>query len=858
MIMKDVKHILFFILCLYSVLTEAQLPKSNFMLNIDETGTTRNYVARDSIRLKTGFHYKALTGYSFRGSINTSVIINTIVQNPVPGVTPNPGNDAPYTPGGTYGNDAVQSVMGIPDMAKTTNHPDNSMKVSTYPVLWLKTVPLTNNLNGYYHWKDLTGNNEKVAKYSPAGIGSGDEYLITREKVRTYNFNPAMDITYDNVSKEILVKNTNLSQTTIIGVWGAKQDYEVADQFMFALNGKENKSILFNKSIVLQTDTHVDNLPFGNDTLRNFAYSNNTVEGADVNKFKEKTLRVGTYYRAGQPDTSPWGEELQAVISMGGRFDTANINNTSRFKPEWHNMDFFRGSVPELLVFDRQLSPSEIRKYETYLAIKYGLTLDKSYLSVRDSVLWNREENTPFNNRITGYGREDALGLYQKTAGTSYEEGPFSNLAAENDFYDSGDSYKQSSANKLLIMGTEPGNSMFDGRFVVFGDNNDSINTTDSIVPGMAILKRRWLVTSNFNQQPGTTLNWNVDQGITFGPENNYKREITKSAGQSALSAVTTVGLKGPDGYFGWKTGQIPGPLTVKFGTQTAGLTPNSYDYGYKIDSDGQVYCIKKGIVGDTTVFTVENGQHIEIEKCGQLIYLKSNGVRYKNTEFVIDDSHKDQHFYGALSLGPNNSGIVLSDFRHGGFTDTGNRIELSYKTGKAFVFTPYRNRENTYILINRNGETEFTEASEMYPCSDPDEARSKIIFNNIFWNCNNESDKVMFTFGYKIPVDSHVNKRPRTDDTEPEADLVRNDSLLVYYKNPRELSQVTLRIETSEPSPVAIEVYDISGRMIYRNNLLESSDIRYMDIDLLSSGVFVIKVTTNKKKYFQKVISKT
>lgn len=857
MIMKDVKHILFFILCFYSVLSEAQLPKSNFMLNIDETGTTRNYVARDSIRLKTGFHYKALTGYSFRGSINTSVIINTIVQNPVPGVTPNPGIDAPYTPGSSYGNDAVQSVMGIPDMAKTTNHPDNSMKVSTYPVLWLKTVPLTNNLNGYYHWKDLTGNTEKVVKYSPAGTGSGDEYLITREKVRTYNFNPAMDITYDSVSKEILVKNTNLSQTTIIGVWGAKQDYEEPDQYMFALNGKENKSILFNKSIVLQADTFAGNLPFGNDTLRNFLYSNKPVEGADVNKFKEKALRVGTYYRAGQPDTSPWGEKLQAVISMGGRFDTANINNTSRFKPEWHNMDFFRGSVPELLVFDRQLSSTEIRKYETYLAIKYGLTLDKSYLSVRDSVLWNREENTLFNNRITGYGREDALGLYQKTAGTSYEEGPFSDLAAENDFYDSGDSYKQSSANKLLVMGTEPGNSMSDGRFVIFGDNNDSINKTDS-VPGMVILKRRWLVTSNFNQQPGGTLNWKVDQGITFGTENNFKREITKSAGQSALFAVTTDSLKGTDGYFGWKAGQIPGPLTVKFGTQTGGLTPNSYDYGYKIDNSGQVYCIQKGIVHDTAVFAVDSGQHIEIEKCGQLIYLKSNGVRYKNTEFVIDDNHKDQKFYGALSLGPNNSGIVLSDFRHGGFTDTGNRIELSYKTGKAFVFTPYRYRENTYILINRNGETEFTEASEMYPCSDPDEARSKIIFNNIFWNCNNESDKVMFTFGYRIPVSSQVNKRPRTDDTEPKADLVKNDSLLVYYKNPRELSQVTLRIETSELSPVAIEVYDISGRIIYRNNLLESSDIRYIDIDLPSSGVFVIKVTTNKKKYFQKVISKT
>ena len=47
---------------------------------------------------------------------------------------------------------------------------------------------------------------------------------------------------------------------------------------------------------------------------------------------------------------------------------------------------------PELLVYNRILTPGERRKAESYLAMKYGVTLNDSYLDGDGNLVWDRDD----------------------------------------------------------------------------------------------------------------------------------------------------------------------------------------------------------------------------------------------------------------------------------------------------------------------------------------------------------------------------------------------------------------------------------------------------------------------------------
>jgi Secretion system C-terminal sorting domain len=76
------------------------------------------------------------------------------------------------------------------------------------------------------------------------------------------------------------------------------------------------------------------------------------------------------------------------------------------------------GTAPELvsefILFEKILNEREIARTETYLALKYGITLEKNYVNTKGETLWNRQEDKLFSNNIAGVGRDDASTLYQK------------------------------------------------------------------------------------------------------------------------------------------------------------------------------------------------------------------------------------------------------------------------------------------------------------------------------------------------------------------------------------------------------------------------------------------------------------
>jgi hypothetical protein len=88
--------------------------------------------------------------------------------------------------------------------------------------------------------------------------------------------------------------------------------------------------------------------------------------------------------------------------------------------------EFWKGRIPEFIVYDRDLTDAEMAKVNTYLAIKYGVTLGQgngfvgkngnnyNYVKGDGSVIWDATANSAYNRDITGIGKDDCQGLLQK------------------------------------------------------------------------------------------------------------------------------------------------------------------------------------------------------------------------------------------------------------------------------------------------------------------------------------------------------------------------------------------------------------------------------------------------------------
>lgn len=87
-----------------------------------------------------------------------------------------------------------------------------------------------------------------------------------------------------------------------------------------------------------------------------------------------------------------------------------------------YNTNYKTGNFAEAMTFDRMLTEAERRKVESYLGIKYGITLHPftgaqgDYVSSAGTVFWDSQTNTAYHNRIVGLGRDDISGLNQKQA----------------------------------------------------------------------------------------------------------------------------------------------------------------------------------------------------------------------------------------------------------------------------------------------------------------------------------------------------------------------------------------------------------------------------------------------------------
>ncbi len=156
----------------------------------------------------------------------------------------------------------------------------------------------------------------------------------------------------------------------------------------------------------------------------------------------------------------------------------------------------------EVLYFDKAFTEADHQQMQTYLSLKYGITLlnINNYVATNGTKLWHSEANPKTNQHIIGLGRNDNFSLLQKESVNSLDN--FLTLSTPYDIEDAA--------------------------FVLVGDNDGALTFSPNGTE--FILNREWLVQSHTGSTPITQLRFDVSQIADFDSSQAYSLVINRNS----------------------------------------------------------------------------------------------------------------------------------------------------------------------------------------------------------------------------------------------------------------------------------------------------------------------------------------
>lgn len=164
----------------------------------------------------------------------------------------------------------------------------------------------------------------------------------------------------------------------------------------------------------------------------------------------------------------------------------------------------FEGLFPEYISFDRALTDNERNRVESYLALKYGITLDKnrSYKNSKNKIFWDKQNNDLFGNNIFGIGRDDISGLNQLQCESAHNRDYLVAAVVQIDSTNAAVQNKQGIANN---------------DFLVFGDTGDQ-GLAAKNEQNLQLLKKVWLAQVDGESIRDTPIHFRLDLNNEFQP----------------------------------------------------------------------------------------------------------------------------------------------------------------------------------------------------------------------------------------------------------------------------------------------------------------------------------------------------
>ncbi len=611
---------------------------------------------------------------------------------------------------------------------------------------WFKAAPVSGNLQGRYQWLDFSG--DSVVQYAQNRVSGSYVFTQDRTLLKSLNFNPALDFSKGDTPKWSELRRSSLIQGTIIGVF-APYTFSTEGVVYGVASGDGGGSLVTSDRIVRPGS--IEPLDYGDTHGEDLLYTGK--DSIPENIFKEHATKVLTYYRAANPNTSVWGGP-GGTLTIGGAYSPTDGHFNGPFDTSNFDNKGFEGYSPELLVYNRILTPGERRKAESYLAMKYGVTLNDSYLDGDGNLVWDRDDAGVYHNRVTAISRNKAGDFLQPMSATSYEEGPLYTSLPENDSYHKSNSYGLPSEAHLLVMGREYGNPMPDKLSLFWGDDGGALDTYTSPNDTLwHIMNRTWLVKPNMPTVADTTAARWTGTGMTVTPEGflDVISQDENNAGKALTPELT-------DG-----TGLIEFSCPSSHPTFDVGFSKSGDSgctYGFRIGSDGSVKAIANGEAATANVTTDVSGADVSVMLSDGVVYLRIDGEGSAAYTVAIPEDARNSAYRGIISAEGSATPLYLTSVRSNGAVETGYFAELAHNLTPDKEFYHY-SRNRTVMLIDPTGEGQFdTDNTVMVRCSPPDISRGKTMFHNILWDADGSGSDV-FTFAYFDGIDADVDVEP-------------------------------------------------------------------------------------------------
>ncbi|TGN27873.1 hypothetical protein [Empedobacter tilapiae] len=301
------------------------------------------------------------------------------------------------------------SLLGISSFAQTK--PGNT----TLDVeVWLKADDITvADKANISTWTDNSG---KGRNY----VQNGSNAVPLFDKQNLMNFQPSLSFPASPTNRKLILNTPFITNTKSYFVfYVSKVINNTSRSVTYSIDGDLDGSVgwRYQDPFVYSTATSNTN------TMRRM-YGINTA----IFKNKTGTTNRNLIYHNGVPSTLLNGTAVEGTANVfaGSDLTRASVIGNSNITTAYP----FVGNIQEIIVLSSNVTgdmihPDELRKVSSYLALKYGISLDKeaqkNYVNSDNTVVWNGTEDVTYNNHRFGIGRDNASGLYQKQS-TSFDK----------------------------------------------------------------------------------------------------------------------------------------------------------------------------------------------------------------------------------------------------------------------------------------------------------------------------------------------------------------------------------------------------------------------------------------------------
>lgn len=483
------------------------------------------------------------------------------------------------------------------------------------------------------------------------------------------------------------------------------------------------------------------------------------------------------------------------------------------------NVANFSGQIPEVIVYRKALNDKEKWRVESYLALKYGITLqpEVNYYTSKNEIFWHKENNVFFKNRIFGIGRDSNSSLYQRQSKSVHQDGNRLVLSRTNTLLP--DNYPTANTS----------NNITDQNFIVMGDNGRGELLNFDEINGITTMKRKWLVQNTGEEAHlfNTSLRYMPESPVNLGVNEAFWLIVDRSPSNTTESNFTGNNIE----YYpvtNFDSNGFANFTNLKWGNDTQNFNQFTFGIGPRMliltkvnemqcdETEGIVnIAIKGGQPGFTiNVHGTDNPFNLQLNQPGFNLELSLNVGNYQVTVTDATGFSQSENFIISPTF---NINIQLEDIY--------NLYNLPETVIDAttFVVEPFENYQFEWI---HNGDIISTEPT--------------ILVNNL--NVGTYILQITNKLGCKVSKQFVVIK-----------DEFYRDIKVLVYPNPSD-GNFMVFVNLLDIKDINIEISDVLGKIIF-NETFTGKKTYENQYNINASGIYFIRITSKEFSTTHKII---